>query len=413
MSLHSARVLLAVGVGLVVAGVAQAAPRLRGPDVLGLATSAVSAVKMHQQAMAAQVELDEVPFFFELAARGAPALFERSDGVEVDGGLTRYGLSMGGGFGSAWEYGGFAGVQYDTVSASSFPNLFEPAKGLEFDITQALLYAGASFYGFQISYGAYLDPRVAGFDAAGGLESPGSTGVAYAGTEESYRLMTLQSVFGLSGDATWLMNDDGSRKLEATRFRVNMKRLMVALDAETLGIPVVALERFAKGVDYFGDRFADATQVERDDTVYVPVELTDVMGSGFGVRAVTQVAPEVLFRLAELRWLYRVPGVIVEDVLSDFAAGGRAQVFRRGAEYVPSADVYLAIQPDFYAFFSMFGAPWMALSYSYNSPDSGTFFALPDTHILGIQLVYGAVEMARPLLPISPAPTKRSRADDW
>lgn len=408
----SVRRFFAVGACLVIAKAAQASPRLDGPDVLGLAASAVNAVKMHQQAMAAQLELDEVPFFFELAARGSPARFVRNDGVEVDGGLTRYGLSMGGGFGSTWEYGGFAGVQYDTVSASSFPNLFEPAKGLGFDITQALLYAGASFYGFQVSYGAYLDPRVSGFDAAGGLEPPDSTGEAYAGTEASYRLMTFESVFGLSGDATWVMDDEGSRKLEATRIRINMKRLMYAFDAERLGIPIVALERFAKGVDYFGDRFADATQVESEETTYVPIEVSDVLGSGFGMRAVTQVKPEVLFRLAELRWLYRVSGVIVEDVLSDFAAGGRAQVFRRGDGYVPSADVYLAFQPDFYAFFSVFGAPWMALSYSYNSPDSGTFFALPDTHIVGIQLVYGAVEMARPLLPISPAPNRTSRADD-
>lgn len=54
------------------------------------------------------------------------------------------------------------------------------------------------------------------------------------------------------------------------------------------------------------------------------------------------------------------------------------------------------------ATFSFYGVPWLALSYSYNSPDSGTFLPIPDVHVIGFQIVYGPVEMARPLLPIMP-----------
>jgi len=49
---------------------------------------------------------------------------------------------------------------------------------------------------------------------------------------------------------------------------------------------------------------------------------------------------------------------------------------------------------------SLFGVPWMTVSYSYNTPDSATFLPIPNAHVAGVQWIYGRPEMGRPLVPL-------------
>jgi hypothetical protein len=402
------RALCTCTLGVLVSATVHAA-EYRGPDVLGVAGATVNVLKMHQHAMNAQLLVDDTPFFFELAARSSPGTFVRNDGFANDGGLTRYGISMGGGLGQPSDFGVFAGLQFDLVSLSQFPNFFATNKNFDSaGVAQALLYAGVAVSGVQLTYGVFGDALPTGFDAAGNFATPNDTTQGeYEAERQVHQFVTLQPVRGFSVGAAILKDDDGGKKLGAIRATLQPVQLFEALELEKLGVPTLGIERYAAGVDYYGDRFETAAAEQPDsftkDMYEVPLSLSDIFGTGLNARVSIEVAPTPSLRVAEAGWMYRAPGVIVEDVLSDFAAGFRALMFKRGDGYKPSADVYIAMNPDWYKFFSMFGVPWLALSYSYNSPDSATFLPLPDTHVIGFQIVYGPVEMARPLLPIMPS----------
>ncbi|MBI4815152.1 MAG: hypothetical protein HY791_02765 [Deltaproteobacteria bacterium] len=199
--------------------------------------------------------------------------------------------------------------------------------------------------------------------------------------------------------------------------------------AQRLGLspwltPLLGLARYAAGVDYYRDLAEGAETVAdagRAPSAYeVQLGVDDLFQLGLGLKAGAQVSPTPLRRLAQLEFHNGFYVDITEHTSASVVGGLRALIFRRGARYVPSTDAYLALglsaafgeeasssneleevgEPDSNWRVRPAASYWVTASYSYNSPDSVTFFPIPDAHVIGLQLVVGALELARPLVPI-------------
>ena len=178
---------------------------------------------------------------------------------------------------------------------------------------------------------------------------------------------------------------------------------------EKLGVPGIGFERYAAEIDYWGDRFQDArrqaeavangiqnanpipTTTSQEETWEIPVFVDDIAGTGLRARVIPQVKPEVKLRAVEVSYFLSGEG---------FKVGARTFAFQRGSSFTGSGEAYVALQPAFFDNFSIFGVPWVTLSYSYNTPESATFLPIPNAHVIGAQWLYGLPEMGRPLIPL-------------
>ncbi|MCK6536574.1 MAG: hypothetical protein L6Q84_26685 [Polyangiaceae bacterium] len=120
----------------------------------------------------------------------------------------------------------------------------------------------------------------------------------------------------------------------------------------------------------------------------IPAVVDDLATLGIRLRAVTQVSPEPLLRLAEVGYAYRGDPLRV---------GGRAVGFRRGDAYVASGEGFAGFGTT-----ATEDSPGFSVtaSYSYNVPDSVTFYAIPNASVFGLQFTAGPEELARPIIPL-------------
>lgn len=406
-----------------------------GPELADLARQTVDVMRLHQHVMAQQLALDETPAYLELTLRSTPATFQFDDGAKMRAGISRVGLSMGAGFGNPTTgFAGFVGLQVDSVASTQFPNPFAgTTEGEGFDYGQGLLHAGLAAEGFQVTYGLMMSG-----DQASGLSPQGyftRQGRSYRdGTPEDVRptselsyshFITFTQAEGVSFGATLAevashasaaARDPRGTVLAALRAEFAPARLMERLELrERLGIPGIGLDRYAAEIDYWGDRYhevkrqaeeiangtrlgdgsdpadAPAAPNARSETWELPLFLDDIAGTGLRVRIVPQLRPTLKLRAFEGSYRYQTERLKV---------GARSFAFQRGKRITGSAEGYLAFQPEFFKYMSLFGVPWMTVSYSYNTPDSATFLPIPNAHVAGVQWIYGRPEMGRPLVPL-------------
>ncbi len=386
-------------------------------------------MRMHTHVMKNQLALDEAPFFFEMTIRSTPATFQVPDGRTAKVGLTRWGLSAGGGFGQPTTgVAAFAGVQGDYVLTTAFPEAFKKAE-VVFGTAQVVLYGGVAVHGFQLSGGLYLDAGVQGVSEDGYLMAPdhqperyrpgspmgqGAEGAqsgrsAYFFSFTQAEGLTLGGALGQAKQDVEAAASEGKQVLAALRAELAPARLIDRFELrEALGVPGVGLDRYAEGVDYYGDRYASLKDAANRAAAGLPTEgviesipantqlpvfVEDIAALGFRLRVVTEVQPTVRFRSAEVGYQY-----LGEEV----KIGLQAQTFRRAEALTGSGEVYAAVRPEAFKYASIFAIPWITISYSYNTPDATTFLPIPNAHVFGVQWVYGPPEMGRPLIPLIP-----------
>lgn len=396
-----------------------------GPELSAMARQSIDVMKMHQHAMKAQLALDDAPIFLEGTLRATAATFKFLDGRSLDAGIRRAGASLGFGSGKPrTEWAWFFGVQIDSVESSSFPYFVKEIDGFETRALQGALYAGFAFRGFQLSVGTVIEEPLSSVDQQGffttsagppslrpGAPRPADGVEPEALDARTSTFVTLTQAEGVSIGATIAsLHENVAATLAALRAEIVPSLAMDRANLrDKIGVPGIGLNRYAKGIDYYGDRFADirdmanraaaglepddASSITGSDTYEIPLILEDIAETGVSLRAITQVAPKPLFRSAEASWQYRAEKARL---------GAKASLFRRGDALTGNTDAYAAACP--YAL--IFSIPceglmqlWLTGSYSYNSPDASTFLPIPNAHVLGFQLVWGPPEMARPLIP--------------
>ena len=391
-----------------------------GPEIVSLSRQTIDVLKLHQHVIGQQLLLDRTPAFFELTLRSMPATLQYDDGARSKVGISRVGLSTGFGFGRPRTgFAGFAGIQVDMVATTEFPNFFMQREG--FEVGQGAVYGGLALFGFQATYGVMAETSGRGLNPQGYFTrrrfefrpgTPSEVVEARANTGDTLSsFFTFSHAEGLTVGATLAeLGEEAKTQLAALRAQFSPVRLIDRLKLrEKLGVPGIGFERYAAEVDYWGDRFQDVrrqaealangiananpnpTTTSREETWEIPIFLDDIAGTGVRARVIPQVKPEVKLRAVEVSYFVSGDG---------FKVGARTFGFQRGSSFTGSGEAYVAMQPAFFDNFSIFGVPWMTLSYSYNTPESATFLPIPNAHVIGAQWLYGLPEIGRPLIPL-------------
>ena len=374
---------------------ASAEEPVTGRRFVDVASGAVDVLRMHQVALRAQLDRDEVTFAYEGTVRSMDATFVDRNGLLVDDTLARMGGSYWFGDGNprtdtAW----FCGFQVDGAIIGSGTLGALPYLG------QGLVFVGGAVEGWQASIGLRGDHRqgvypdgtfVEGLSVSG--EAADETGRGGGGV-----LLTLMQAEGVSVGAVF----DGDVSVEGgtdevlamARALVQPEDAIARAGLRDLGVPSLAVESLAAGLDTWGER-APGEAAPAGRRWETPLAIDDLAGLGFRVRAVPQLAPEPLFRAAEVGWVH---------LGETFQLGGRALAFRRDEDFTPAGEGFLTWvtgrDED--------GTEGLAITFTYsrNVPDSTTFFAIPDADVLGLRFTVGPTEMARPLVPLLASQTR-------
>lgn len=425
------------GLGVALFGWSMTAQAVEEFDAFTLSSvvnQSVNVLAAHQRLLRAQTLTDYQGFYFGFAGRGAPAKYLMADGTTLDAGLARWLLAFGGRYADlAPGFSVYGGVQLDVASVSDWPNIMGPAgssKGKGETIvgfySEALIHGGVTYEGLSLAGGAMAtsirfdaDPSgrfvPEGYpDESGRNFRPGTPGLVRARQGEQDNSWTYfvdldsdrgYSLGALISEVEQLSERGGysmDRSLAALRALAQPRDLIGPVLPKNTGYPGIGLNRYAPGLDYYGDRFEELQQAvsevrdlppTRDEALYeIPVVWDYMLGVPVSTRLVPQVAPEVLFRLADVSASFH------EGV---FEGGARVMGFRRGDGYTGAVDVYTGVHvtdPKDRTGFSV------NVSYSFNSPDSATFLPLPNAHVLGFGMVLGLPEVMPPPVPIARDP---------
>ncbi|MCC6649217.1 MAG: hypothetical protein IT374_27065 [Polyangiaceae bacterium] len=396
-----------------------AAEAYTGADFTTLARQSIDLMRMQHYRLQGQMAIDRSQFFAESTGRFMKARVRLNDGTELDAVLER----LGGGY---WWGGGrprtgfawFSAFQSDVGVATT------AHKAADAVIYDGLLFAGVAYHGLTVGAGV-RGGFTSGMDANGEFTLRSNTGASAAspragapgdallptlGRERVDRfrfggvVTTVEHVEGLSLGAV-LDGSVASSPLAAVRALAQPEPLLRRAGLRALGVPSLGVDRVAPGIDYYSDAFeagkkAAAQGLPRPALPAkalweVPFVVDDLASVGLRVRAVTQIAPTTQFRLAELGWSQR------DHVVR---AGGRGVGFRRGDALVAGGEVFVGAgtsSPDHQDFA-------ITLSYSYNVPDSVTFFPIPNAQVWGFQATFGPRQLGRPLVPRRTPPSASS-----
>ncbi len=374
-----------------------------GREVADATAQSLDMMRDHVAFLAAQDRYDASLAYITLGFRGAPARFAYNDGRTPWGAAVRGGTTVGFGFGAPSELSVFTGAWVDLVQAGAF----EPNAGLIKGV-EGLLYLGVGFRGFQLTVARYVhgDPAASG-DGFGNLSwgsdaQTGGPGEATSLEPSEQRALTLYHTSGASVLATWAVvpsaDLDGTH-YELVEARAQLQPLKRWLDKK-YGLPMLALQKLSGDRGYYGEpppQRATAASPGQAEASAPPSPYETELGSddllGLGIRAHTKVQlyPTPKFRTLEAG-AYRDKG--------PWTVAFRAHVYRRLDTTQASVDSFGAFRigdpkPG------NIGLPFsVALSYSYNSPDTATFIPLPYAHVVGVQAVLGVPEVAKSLVPI-------------
>jgi hypothetical protein len=387
-----------------------AAETYTGAEFTTLARQSIDVMRMQHYRLQGQMAIDRSQFFLESTGRFLKARIRLNDGKEMDAVLER----LGGGYwwgdghprtGFAW----FSAFQSDVAIATT------AKKAADAVIYDGLLFAGIAYQGLTVGAGV-RGGFTSGMDADGAFtlhsntdsavsSRPGAPSNAILPTQarapvDKFRfggfVATIEHAEGVSLGAVLDRSIDTS-PLTAARALFQPEPLMRRLHLRSFGVPGVGIDRIVPGVDYYNDAFEAARQAaaqglpaptpSANATWEVPFVIDDLASIGLRVRTVTQVAPSTLFRLGEVGWSQS------DQVLR---AGGRMVGFRRGDKYVAAGEAFVGGRV-----WSMeHGDSAITISYSYNVPDSVTFFPIPNAHVWGFQWTVGPEQFGRPLVPM-------------
>ncbi|HEY2409127.1 MAG TPA: hypothetical protein VGI10_24145 [Polyangiaceae bacterium] len=394
-----------------------------GPEVVSLAHQTIDVMRIYQQTLNAQLNVDRVvPFYGDGIARETPARLQLADTRTVSGQLVRSSIALGGGSGQPKTGNAFllSFVTDEAVAQSS---------SQQYQATDLNLFvsAGGAWHGLLATAGLKFDSGWSGLDsqnrfslstttAAGAppqfrpgtppqFADLGTPSVAVRRKGAYSGVLTLEHREGFSlgtvlGEVDSVAPDGTiTRKTALTTLRglVKPEDLWKRLELSKYGVPLTGLDVIARDVDYYGDRYratrqallaaAPVPQAPRLPTYEIPLGLDDIGELGLHVKAIGQVSPTPLFRGAEGGWA---------KTIGNFDGAARAFTFRRAASYTESVEIAAR-----YLFGGWFG---LGASYSYNTPDASTFFPIPNASVFGVQVSIGPAFMIRPIVPIAVKP---------
>lgn len=403
-----------------------AAAEFVGSEVGTSVKRSIDIIQDHLQLEQTQHRYERILWYFGYTHRWAPGKVVFDDGKRVSGNLNRAQMSLGGGFGSYDSFGIIFGAQLDFVQMIG--NFGERAGGLRAAPGQSLLYVGAVGQGFQFTVGQMqnqMSARGLPLDAYGNYTANPDAGHR-AGTpryiafpdegDDSAFISTLFTGYHESGAffAVNYENETGGRRGRIGEARFNFQPLKQYLP-DLAGLPTFGIAKLDKFKRYYGEALDSKSgkqldaQPEVRDPAGIPARNSqdpyetefgtdDALGIGARIRVIAQVRPEVTFRRADF-------GIVhIENLGKRFelVAAARAIAFKRDASYDAAVDSFALIGiPPFKRGPDRMGWPFhFGVSYSYNSPDGSTFLPIPHAHVFGFQIVVGAPETSKPLIPI-------------
>lgn len=395
--------------GLVVLGAPRAAraETYTGADFTTLARQSIDVLRMQHYRLQGQMRRDQSEFAYEAVLRSMAARFQLNDGRVASGHLER----IGGGY---WFGSGKPRTETAFFSAAQMDAGVAAMGASDAIVWDGLLLAGVAHEGLSAAVGL-RGGFTAGMTADGQFASgevgisyrPGAPGNAIPQPEgekvTKFRfggiVTAVEHAEGVSLGAVLDRSLGGSSFLAAVLALVQPSELMERAKARDFGVPGIGLNRIAPEIDYYGDQLEQtraqiaqglpAPPRELSAPIYeVPILVDDLAAIGLRVKAVVQASPEPLFRLGELGYAHK--GSVVR-------AGGRAIAFRRGEDFVGSGEAFAGFGP----LHTKSSSGWsVTASYSYNVPDSVTFYAIPNASVFGLQFTVGPEELARPIVPL-------------
>lgn len=386
---------------------------------------------------------DSTPFTIGISTQQARANYQRSDGVEYKGGLTRVGEVLSLGFGrpaSGFAIYGVLNVNGVLVNAYPFPFADSDEAHITAKTYGVVAAAGLAYKGWVAQFGVHYTASQMDADGIGRLSSctkegfcaqginqrPGAplgNAVRRESTSLTNKLIILENASGYSVGALFGSYEQlqawGERRAKTELASLRALAQPNNLLPRAVGLIGAGITTYAPDIDYYGDRIKEArAAVARGQSVptssktmvEVPFVGDRLAGTGALARLVVQGYPSPNFRLAEAGYVFQ------GDETASFLpqAGARAKVFRRGDGVTGSTDIFAGF---FWVFSQSNRAQQgrglsMYLTYSYNSPDSSNFVPLSDAHVLGAQIVFGNPSAMPPPVPSVKYPSSASRVDE-
>lgn len=443
---------------LLLAPPAPAQVRFYGPDVFEGLKESVDVVDAHLRFLQAQDARGQALNYLNWTSRWAVGRQVLADGQTVAGNLSRTQFNLGGGFGELSRYSIFGGVNLDLTGFTGpawtpIDNVANLAGG------QSYLFIGGAIYDVQITYASkqnFVDASALNLDPWGNYRPvepnggpayrPGTPwAISSPVAEEAWLVQVLTLYENRTGAFLSLSWGDvpvtGTRvdelgrlqgyyggnetRLVDVRAHLQPLRLLTRSWLETIGVPSIGVRRIdAQVAKVFDDiegkrgsanearnQAAQAEPVEEEPSAPYEIDLgsDDVLGGGLRWRVVQRVRPEVVLRRAEV-------GYVEDHQLGDsvLRVGLQALLHRQGEGYEMAAEGFGLWSPTARSEGpSLLGPFSFGLSYSYNSPDTATFLPIPDAHVFGFQVLLGAPEAARPLVPLVRAVSERHGGGGW
>jgi len=399
-NLCSALCLAAAATLLMVAPAVEAQP-FTGSEVKLAVEPSIDIMKDHVSFLALQDRYDTMLGYLVMTGRFAPLRYVSDDGTKTSRVGARAGEMLGGGYGTP-TLGFMVGAWIDWIKV-----------GPESDSQlQGILFGGVAFYGVQATYSALQAQQLGNVDPYGnfGDQKGGSDGYTYrpgAGkAEHAFDTVTGAFTFYHTSGASLVImraeTDTGSSYVSDVR--AQLQPLEHWLD-EQVGLPMVAVQKL-DGRRGLGEGRADVAQTvtrpdsQTSDPWEIELGSDDLFGQGIRAHLLGRVSPKVSFRSAELGAYHDYDDLTVAARSYAFVRDDRAQLS------VDTFARYSILPPGE----ESLGFPVAAaVSYSFNSPDATTFVPLPYAHVFGLQLIIGAPDIAKPIVPIV---RSKQRSDD-
>lgn len=352
---------------------AMAAPPLRTEaELRALSEQALQVLPWHQYVLFTMARLDRSHRFAELSLFSSPSRFALPSGQIEDGSLMRMGVGMGLGVGQPTSGAAlFGGAQLDYALVQTPPLL--SSDGTLGGAAQGVMYGGLAVRGWMLTGGALITQPL----SLEGGETPSASPRAF---------VTLYQPQGAALSGLLSPEGAGLDRLSALRGTLMPEQWMERLDLRALGLPLLGVERYASGTNPYGD-----PEPLDEPLLSLPLGMEDIASLGLRAQVVPEIRPDLGLRRALAGYVLQHPQIVT---------GAQVGVARIGGDLVPSAQAYAVFHPEWFKYFSAWGVPRISIAYSYNIPDPIAFFSVQDSHVFGIQYVYGPPEFGRPLIPL-------------
>jgi hypothetical protein len=279
---------------------------------------------------------------------------------------------------------------------------------------QGIAFAGVGLFGAQGTYSRFVGQRLDGLDMYGNFTTTSDTSSRYEGPgradigSKSTDVFTLDHESGASLIALRAELPTGKTILSDVRAQFQpLKDWIQEWTRAKVGLPMVAVQKLRDNIRELnrppvtpsqpvaGEAAPAAPTRPEVPTYEFELGGDDLLGIGLRVHSTTEISPKFRFARAEAGFYHDIG-----EGAGAITVAARSFVFNRGGHLEGSVDSFarIAILP---VGEESVGFPiHAAISYSFNSPDAGTFLPVPNAHVFGYQLIIGLPDIARPLVPI-------------